>query len=88
MEIEKDELRCLVGTRVDILKRERKEREKGQMNILSLEVDEKQKLLDLLNNKIENAKVKLSDCKNLFNEAVLVDNGLEDCTKGTWAQII
>eukprot|EP00102_Acyrthosiphon_pisum_P017190 XP_008188475.1 PREDICTED: uncharacterized protein LOC100570435 [Acyrthosiphon pisum] len=81
LEIEKNELQCLAETHVDILKRERKEREKSQMNILSLEVDERQKLLALLNNKIENAKVKLSDCKDLFTEAVLVDNGLENCTK-------
>jgi len=88
LEIEKNELQCLAETRVDILKQERKEREKSQMNILSLEVDEKRKLLDLLNNRIENAKIKLSNCKNLFAEAVLVDNELENCTKGTWAQII
>lgn len=82
MEIEKNELRCLAETRVDILKQERREREKSKMNILSLEVDERRKLLDLLNNKIENAKVKLSDCRDLFTEAVLVDNGLENCNKG------
>ncbi|XP_060872726.1 uncharacterized protein LOC132946690 [Metopolophium dirhodum] len=81
LEMEKNELQCLAEARVDILKQERKEREKCQMNILSLEVDERRKLLDLLNNRIENAKVKLSDCKNLFTEAVLVDNGLENCTK-------
>jgi len=88
LEIEKNELLCLAETRVDILKRERKKREKSQMNILNLKVDEKQKLLDLLNNKIENAKVQISDCKDLFNEVVLVDDGLEDCTKGTWTHII
>lgn len=82
--MEKNELQCLA----DNLKRERRERKKSQINILSLEVDERQKLLDLLNNKIENGKIKLSDCKDLFTEAVLVDNGLENCTKGTYAQII
>jgi len=78
----------LAERRVDILKQQRRDREKSQMNILSLEVDERRKLLDLLNNEIENAKVKLSDCRDLFTEAVLMDNGLENCNKGACAQII
>jgi len=88
LEIEKNELRCLADTRIDFLNQERREREKSQMNILSLEVDERRKLLDLLNNKIENAKVVISDCKDLLTEAVIVDNALDDCTKSTWAQIV
>jgi len=69
--------------RVEMLKRERKEKEKRQMNILSLGVDEKRKLLDLSNKTIENGKVKISDCKDLFTEAILVENMLDNCIQGT-----
>ena len=84
MEVEKNELRWLVDTRVNMLKQERIKNEESQTKILSLEADKRRKLLDLLNKKMENSKVKISRCKDLFREAVSVDNGLEDCTKGTY----
>jgi len=82
LEIKRNELRCLADKRVEILKRERREKEKSQMNILCLVVDEKRKLLDLSNKTIENGKVKISGCKDLFAEAVLVENMLDNCTRG------
>lgn len=84
MEIEQNELRCLANTRVDILKRERRDNEKSQMNKLSLKVEKKRKLLDLSNRKIDNAKVKILVWKDLFAAAVLVEK-IDNCTKGTWA---
>lgn len=53
------------------------------MNILCLVVYEKRKLLDLSNKTIENGKVKISGCKDLFAEAVLMENMLDNCTQGT-----
>ncbi|XP_015378373.1 PREDICTED: uncharacterized protein LOC107172595, partial [Diuraphis noxia] len=81
LEIERNELQCLADKRVEILKREKREKEKSQMNILSLGVDEKRKILDLSNKTIENGEVKISDCKDLFAEAVLVKNMLDNCTQ-------
>ncbi|KAL5233335.1 hypothetical protein ACI65C_000745 [Semiaphis heraclei] len=81
LDIKRNELRCLVDTRVKILKRERREKEKSQMNILCLVVYEKRKLLDLSNKTIENGKVKISGCKDLFAEAVLMENMLDNCTQ-------
>ncbi|XP_050054897.1 uncharacterized protein LOC114132904 isoform X3 [Aphis gossypii] len=85
LEIETNNLRRLNDTSVDMLKQKRKKRrehEENQTKILNLEVNERRKLLETCNKKIENAKVNISRCKDLFTEAVHVDNGLEDCIKG------
>lgn len=86
MEIETNNLRRLNDTSVDMLKQKRKKRRENEENrtkILNLEVNERRKLLETTNKKIKNAKVNISRCKDLFTEAVHVDNGLEDCIKGT-----
>ncbi|XP_060846027.1 uncharacterized protein LOC132925672 [Rhopalosiphum padi] len=81
LEIEANKLRKLTDTRVDMLKQERKKNEESQTKILSLEVDERRKSLKKSNKIIKNTKVKISQCKDLFTEAVHVGNGLEGCIK-------
>jgi len=64
-------------------RRKRRENEENQTKILNLEINKRRKLLETSNKKIENVKVNISRCKDLFTEAAHVDNGLEDCIKGT-----
>jgi len=72
----------LRDTRVHKLKREGKEKVENQINIMNSKLDDKQKLLDLINKEMENTNVKISCFKKLFVIVVCVNNGLEDCTKG------
>jgi len=74
----------LADTRLMLIRETIRETKESQMKILSLQVDERRKLLDLSNKKIENAKIKISVCEGLLTKVVSVDNGLDDCTKGTW----
>lgn len=87
--MEKNELQWLGDTYVDRLKREKKEKEENQKNMMGLEIDNKQlQLLDLLNKEMENTKVKIPYCKKLFMEAVHINNGLDNVTKGKYKKYV
>lgn len=67
----------------DKLERERKEKEEIQKNIMNSEVDNRRiQLLDLLNKEMENIKVKMPKYRDLFEEAVHMNNALDNFTKG------
>lgn len=69
-------------TYVDRLKREKEKREENQKNILSMEVNNRRlQLSDLLNKEIENIKVKIPHCQDLFVEAVHMNNVTDNFTK-------
>lgn len=82
LEIEKHDLRKLRESRVDMLKRNKRSNEAGQTNRMISEIDNRRKLSDLINKKMENTKVKILRYKTLFAESIYTNNGLESCTKG------
>lgn len=67
--------------RIKRLKRDEKEEEERQMNIISLELEEKQQLLDLSKKEIENIKAKIPHYKNLFEEFFCINIRIADYTK-------
>lgn len=65
-----------------MLKRNKRGKEESQTNKMSSEIDNRQKLSNLINKKMKNTKVKILRYKTFFAESVYTNNGLEICTKG------
>lgn len=62
-----------------------KQKEESLINGMNSDVDDRRQLLDLTRTEIENIKTKISDCGDLFVEAVQISNGVEDCNRGSKA---
>lgn len=82
METESKKLRQLQNAGIDMLKREKMRKEESQTIKISSEVNNRRKISDLINEKLENTKVNISHCKTLFAESVYTNNGLDSCTIG------
>lgn len=85
MDIEKQKIRLLGDAHIDRLKREEKEEEERRTNIISLEVKDRQHLLDMSKKEMENIKAKIPYYEHLYAEVLCIKNGIEDCTKSKYA---